>query len=729
MSAGSYPHSVEQSSRQVSIPHIPELFNDRFEECIVSPPAPQKKPEGPQPRHPFTDALKATANFTLTDNASPAFVSTESANLDAFSTIDSNTNGTDVHRLLEASWAENPEATLKIIWNLRSIHDGKAAKTTFYHAFGWLYLKHPKTAIGNLSQLVEQVIDKPKKKKDENSQKPETDAVLEGGLSHGYYKDLLNILVLATADQLTDPTSKFPTLRPRTPRSKPPLRRRSRQPNEKGDEKDIEPVPAKAEPAIPKDNIAKLSQKLQNDNNFRILYSAVARIFATSLAKDMKILDSLNNSSSGGQPQPTLSLASKWAPSPDGSHDRHTNIVTAIALIMYANGDFKDLKGIPTEGALSQKDAQRVRGYYRRWVLSPLRKQQKIPETLMSANEWGRINYSRVPSVCFDRNKEHFFKHDEQRLIDFIQKVSEGKKTISGATLAPHELIRQVVVPPAKSKDPIKARLLETTTKIIDAQWKTLVENLRASGSLDNSMAVCDVSGSMGSIYDSGIRGRGSTDVQPILPAVALSLLLAQLAKPPFSNSFITFSENPSIVTLRSDASLAELVADMNKADWGMNTDFNAVFLKLILPMAVRHQIPKEDMIKRLFVFSDMQFDQANTQPQQWETNHQTIVREFAAAGYEIPEIVYWNLAGRIAAKPVTKDTPGVAMLSGFSGNLLKIFMENKEIEGEEEWSEVVQGEEGPTVKEEKEKERIDPMSVMKKALDLKSFEKLRVLD
>jgi Domain of unknown function (DUF2828) len=40
-----------------------------------------------------------------------------------------------------------------------------------------------------------------------------------------------------------------------------------------------------------------------------------------------------------------------------------------------------------------------------------------------------------------------------------------------------------------------------------------------------------------------------------------------------------------------------------------MNTNFNAVFTKLLLPMAKEAQLPKYEMIKRLFVFSDMEFD------------------------------------------------------------------------------------------------------------------------
>lgn len=61
-------------------------------------------------------------------------------------------------------------------------------------------------------------------------------------------------------------------------------------------------------------------------------------------------------------------------------------------------------------------------------------------------------------------------------------------------------------------------------------------------------------------------------------------------------------------------------------------------------------------MVKRLFVFSDMQFDASliNKSGGGWETTHDRIVKAFKKAGYEMPEIVYWNLQGG-TTKPVLK--------------------------------------------------------------------------
>ena len=53
----------------------------------------------------------------------------------------------------------------------------------------------------------------------------------------------------------------------------------------------------------------------------------------------------------------------------------------------------------------------------------------------------------------------------------------------------------------------------------------------------------------------------------------------------------------------------------------------------------------------------------------------------FEAAGYKLPQVVYWNLrASSIRGQkstPVTFNQEGVALVSGFSGQLLKLFMDH----------------------------------------------------
>lgn len=72
--------------------------------------------------------------------------------------------------------------------------------------------------------------------------------------------------------------------------------------------------------------------------------------------------------------------------------------------------------------------------------------------------------------------------------------------------------------------------------------------------------------------------------------AVALGILLAQLAKPPFKDMFITFSAVPELLTL-VPGGIAEQARWMVGTDWTMNTNYEAVFLNLLLPAAVKHNV------------------------------------------------------------------------------------------------------------------------------------------
>jgi len=84
--------------------------------------------------------------------------------------------------------------------------------------------------------------------------------------------------------------------------------------------------------------------------------------------------------------------------------------------------------------------------------------------------------------------------------------------------------------------------------------------------------------------------------------SIALSLLLSELAAPPFDQLICTFSAKPQLHRVTGDT-LAERVRDVAGMNWGMNTDIEAVF-KLIYKKAVKASLAPADMVKTLFIFS-----------------------------------------------------------------------------------------------------------------------------
>jgi hypothetical protein len=60
-----------------------------------------------------------------------------------------------------------------------------------------------------------------------------------------------------------------------------------------------------------------------------------------------------------------------------------------------------------------------------------------------------------------------------------------------------------------------------------------------------------------------------------------------------------------------------------------------------------------------------------------WETDYEVTCRKFEEYGYGncVPEIVFWNLRDS-RSTPVMKNQKGVALVSVYSKNLIKLFLE-----------------------------------------------------
>jgi len=180
---------------------------------------------------------------------------------------------------------------------------------------------------------------------------------------------------------------------------------------------------------------------------------------------------------------------------------------------------------------------------------------------------------------------------------------------------------------------------------------------------LSKALAIVDVSGSM--------VGR------PLDVALSLSLLLSLAAKPPFQRRVMTFSSTPVWHTVTGE-SLAEQIQSMMTMAWGGMTDLHAA-LKLIVDMAVKYKVAQNQLPETLFIFSDMQFDDANP-------GGGTMIRQakklFENNGYQLPTIIFWNLRGDKGEEdakdgnvPVTVDSDtGVFLVSGFSQAQFKVF-------------------------------------------------------
>ena len=772
-------HTMLDSRFPVLVPYAKELtITDQEFASYISALKPRKTYTAPpakessnEPTSRLIDALSSTPyanhdahtllaqNKTLTENADVAFASAGQPLVNAFYELKGSAG--DVETLLNEAWAFDAEATLKIIFNARSIHLGKADREGAYKALGWLYEFHPQTLLANLLWLARPVIEKKVKKEDDKKEKngakgeqkkeeadedfemvDESESVdktdesatfvlsaadaplaantttndVKYGVAHGYWKDLANMLLLAVNDELKPAAKVVSILKVDT--------RKDRRPALK--EWDAEKAKTKRH-AKEDERHTRFEEKFgkgeEADNTFKALHLTIARLFASQLRADIAALN--------GKGKKSISMAAKWCPSPGESHDKQTFIVSSIAEALFPFDEVCPEGVDPADRTTYLKHARIA---LRTKILSPLRRHLAIVERNITSGTYEGIKYERLPSLAMARYSGLFLNKDEQRFTDYLERVSQGKSRISGAVLLPSTLVAKVkgdaygyALRDTKKAGPVQIQRL-AEQRLIDGQWKTLVQRIKDSGKLENAIAVCDVSGSM-----SGPRLSDGTC--PMDSAIGLSLLLAEVVSPPSGGKFITFSETPTVQTVggaKDTRSFSEKVSYIMQSPWGMNTNFVAVFESLILPVAVENNLAPEGMVKTVFVFSDMQFDSAQSyMHERWTTSYERIQRRFKDAGYEMPEIVFWNLAGGSGrGATVQSDEKGVSLVSGYSQGMMKVFLDGGAFTDEIE-EEVVdeEGEDGEVNVRVKKTVKKDPLAMVKKAISHPAYAMLKVVD
>lgn len=288
-----------------------------------------------------------------------------------------------------------------------------------------------------------------------------------------------------------------------------------------------------------------------------------------------------------------------------------------------------------------------------RKMLSTLRARINVVERLMSSGNFDKINYEHVPSRAAMLYRKAYSKRDAGRYVAYLEAVKKGEKKINAATLYPYDLVQGYAAAHLRGYTDVTP--ITEVDDAIEALWKALPNYANSD---ENAIGVVDVSGSM-------YNGHGIT---PIFVSVALGIYLAERNHGAFKNNFMTFSENPTLVTLHN-GSLKSKVDQVFKGNVGYNTNIQAVFQQL-LTVAVYNKVPETDMPTRIFIFSDMEFDSPNIGSH--GTNYQAIERQYRNAGYKMPTLVFWNIDSANVQTPVTMDQNGVFLVAGASPSIMQ---------------------------------------------------------
>ncbi len=285
--------------------------------------------------------------------------------------------------------------------------------------------------------------------------------------------------------------------------------------------------------------------------------------------------------------------------------------------------------------------------------------------------KWRDIDFNRVTSVTMNKQRGAFMNKNnvdsedrvqcKNNLEKYMEDVKSGKKEMKGKNVGMIDFVKQAF----RCRD-------EEDKDILNEQWKS---NSKCTSQLGEMIPLVDTSGSM-----------ERDEMKPLLSAIGLGLRVAEKSK--LGKRVMTFNAKPEWIKLDDKEDFVEDVRKIKNIPWGMNTNFHKA-MDLILDTIVGLKLPSEEVENLiLVVFSDMQFDRAESDMGTEKRFGSNTVREildkkYHDAGikicgkpYKVPKIVFWNLRSTTGF-PVLSYHDGYAMMSGYSATALNEFSEN----------------------------------------------------
>ena len=341
----------------------------------------------------------------------------------------------------------------------------------------------------------------------------------------------------------------------------------------------------------------------------------------------------------------SVSLLAKWLPSVNASKKSRT---------------------------LARRICRRVEltfGNYRK-MLSALRQYIDVTEVKTCGDKWNEIDYNKVSSNANARYVKAFMKHDPERRQEYLNALSSPVDTgavMHASNLYPYEVY-------AKYNS---GRHYVLDNAVADPGIEALWANLKNIDTVGNTMVVVDGSGSM----ETNIKG--TNNIMAIDVSRSLGVFFSERCTGEFKDKVIEFSRNPRYIDLSRCNTLADKYNTMSRYDDCSNTNLERVF-DLLLKTAIEHNLPQEELPQRILIVSDMEFDRATTISayddhsyvmNAYSTLFETIKNRWSAAGYTMPNIVFWNVNSRTQTIPVTSNEIGVTLVSGFSVNNVKMII------------------------------------------------------
>ncbi len=314
-----------------------------------------------------------------------------------------------------------------------------------------------------------------------------------------------------------------------------------------------------------------------------------------------------------------------------------------------------------------------------RKTLSILRARINVLERLMSAGQWDKIEFDKIPSKAGMIYRNAFAKHDVDRMrnavVDEIQSYADfakdTTKTVNAKDLYPYEIVGQVI-------DKIcyhgRTRLDETQRAIINKYWDNYLKTF--DDFTFNGIAVVDTSGSM----------TGSDKAAPINVAISLGMCCAEKCVGPFHGHYISFSSRPQLIKVEG-IDFVDKVERIYQTNLCENTNIAGVF-DLMLRTAINNSCSQDEIPENVIIISDMEFDSCarpgwyrdtpfpTFTKENVSTELERIAQKWADYGYAMPKLIFWNVDARQNNIPMLNGD--VSFVSGMSPSIYQTIATGK---------------------------------------------------
>lgn len=322
------------------------------------------------------------------------------------------------------------------------------------------------------------------------------------------------------------------------------------------------------------------------------------------------------------------SLLAKWMPSINTSSKRVVSLARYLAnRLKMSNDEYRKMlsklrKGVIVENNLREKDYT--------------------------------FEYQSLPSCAMHKYRDAFLRNDFKRYTKYLFEINKGEKKVNTDVVYLYDILKEAYGPWGEIKS-----LNETEQLAMQIKWN----NYNKVSNLGNTIIVRDGSCSM--TCDNAL---------PLLIANSMAIYFSQLLSGDFKNKFITFSKEPKLVELKSKDLYGKII-ELSKYDDVGNTDISKVYDLLI--DAYKEGIDSKDIIERIIIISDMEFDLCV----EGVSSFENFKERFDELNIEMPEVIFWNVNARRIHFASDNHQKNIRYISGANPQIMNAILNGENLD------------------------------------------------